>query len=131
MKRLKVTYRTEAKDDLLQIYRWVYEASLDPEVAGRFLDRLVERCDRIGDAPHGGRPRDDLELGLRTVPFEHSAVAACGTPGDRVDVRSAVRAAGAVMGDCGRASCSGIVVADGNLREPLGNGCGGTLGYRG
>ncbi|WP_375273626.1 type II toxin-antitoxin system RelE/ParE family toxin [Methylorubrum thiocyanatum] len=86
MKRLEVTYRTEAKDDLLQIYRWVYEASLDPEVAGRFLDRLVERCDRIGDAPHGGRPRDDLELGLRTVPFEHSAVIAYQVEADRVRI---------------------------------------------
>ena len=86
MKRLKVTYRPEAEDDLLQIYRWVYEASLDPEVAGRFLNRLVERCDRIGDAPHGGRPRDDLEPGLRTVPFERLAVIAYRVEADRVRI---------------------------------------------
>ena len=41
-----------------------------------FVRRIVERCERIGDAPHGGRPRDDLEPGLRTVPFERSAVIA-------------------------------------------------------
>ncbi|UYW29277.1 type II toxin-antitoxin system RelE/ParE family toxin [Methylorubrum extorquens] len=86
MKRLEVTYRSEAEADLLQIYRWVYEASLSPEIADRFLNRLLERCDRIGDAPHGGRPRDDLEPGLRTVPFEHSAVIAYRVEADRVRV---------------------------------------------
>lgn len=86
MRRLNVTYRAEADIDLLQIYRWVYEASLNPDVAGRFLDRLVERCDRIGDAPYGGRPRDDLEPGLRTVPFEHSAVIAYRVEADRVRI---------------------------------------------
>ena len=34
------------------------------------------RALRIGDAPHGGRSRDDLAPGLRTVPFEASAVIA-------------------------------------------------------
>jgi toxin ParE1/3/4 len=86
MKRLKVAYRAEADADLLQIYRWVYEVSLSPEVAQRFLDRLIERCGRIGDALHGGRPRDDLEPGLRTVPFEHSAVIADRVEADRVRV---------------------------------------------
>ncbi|AWI89618.1 type II toxin-antitoxin system RelE/ParE family toxin [Methylobacterium sp. DM1] len=86
MKRLKVVYRAEADADLLQIYRWVYEASLSPEIAERFLDRLMERCGRIGDAPHGGRPRDDLEPGLRTVPFEHSAVIAYRVEADRVRI---------------------------------------------
>ncbi|WP_318012664.1 type II toxin-antitoxin system RelE/ParE family toxin [Mesorhizobium sp. BR1-1-14] len=30
----------------------------------------------IGNAPRGGRLRDDIVPGLRTVPFEHSAVIA-------------------------------------------------------
>ncbi|WP_338041789.1 type II toxin-antitoxin system RelE/ParE family toxin [Methylobacterium organophilum] len=58
----------EASADLLNIYRWVYEASRDPNVARRFLDRLPARCDRSGDAPRGGRLRDDLEPGLRLSP---------------------------------------------------------------
>lgn len=36
----------------------------------------MARCRRIGSVPHGGRPRDDLVPGLRTVPFEHGAVIA-------------------------------------------------------
>ena len=74
MRRFEVIFGAEAETDLLQIYRWVYDASRDPNVAGRFLDRLLSRCERIGDAPQGGRPRYDLEPGLRTVPFERSAV---------------------------------------------------------
>ena len=34
------------------------------------------RARRIGDAPLGGRPRDDLAAGLRTIPFERTAVIA-------------------------------------------------------
>ncbi|MCJ2096478.1 type II toxin-antitoxin system RelE/ParE family toxin [Methylobacterium sp. J-072] len=86
MRRLEVVFRAEAEFDLLQIYRWVYVASRDPDVADRFLDRLVSRCERIGDAPHGGRPRDDLEPGLRTVSFERSAVIAYRIDGDRVEI---------------------------------------------
>ncbi|WP_346016950.1 hypothetical protein [Methylobacterium sp. GC_Met_2] len=70
MRRLKVIFGAEAETGLLQIYRWVYDASRDPNVAGRFLDKLIGRCERIGDAPHGERLRHDLEPGLRTVPFE-------------------------------------------------------------
>lgn len=86
MRRLEVVFRAEAEFDLLQIYRWVYEASRDPDVADRFLDRLVSRCERIGDAPHGGRPRDDLEPGLRTVSFERSAVIAYRVDEDQVQI---------------------------------------------
>ncbi|GEP01087.1 type II toxin-antitoxin system RelE/ParE family toxin [Methylobacterium haplocladii] len=84
MRRLEVVISGEADADLLQIYRWVYEASRDPQVADRFLDRLISRCDRIGDAPRGGRPRDDLEPALRTMPFEHSAVIAYRVEPDHV-----------------------------------------------
>lgn len=58
------------------MYRWVYEVSLDPVTAERFTARLVAACERIGNVPHGGRPRDDLLPGLRTVPFEKRAVIA-------------------------------------------------------
>ena len=34
--------------------------------------------------PRGGRPRDDLEPGLRTVPFERSAVIAYRVESDSV-----------------------------------------------
>ena len=72
---LKFAFRPEALDHLEDIYRLVYRASLSPAVAEGFLRRIRERCRRIGDVPHGGRLRDDLEPGLRAVPFVFFTVA--------------------------------------------------------
>ena len=38
------------------------------------MQRIKARCDLIGDAPLGGRSRDDLGPGLRTFAFERSTV---------------------------------------------------------
>jgi toxin ParE1/3/4 len=74
MRRVKVTLRPEALADLKAIYRSIALASQSHAVASGFIGRILRRCRRIGDVPHGGRPRDDLQPGLRTVPFERSAV---------------------------------------------------------
>ncbi len=74
MRVLKVEYRPEADNDLTEIFERILDISKNPSVAQGFVLRLWERCERIGNAPNGGRPRDDLEPGLRTVPFEKSAV---------------------------------------------------------
>ncbi|MGK6313258.1 type II toxin-antitoxin system RelE/ParE family toxin [Neorhizobium sp. DT-125] len=76
MRRLKVTFRPEAKRELQQIYDYIAEASGSHSVAERFVKRILIRCRKIGDIPYGGRSRDDLQMGLRTVPFEKSAVIA-------------------------------------------------------
>ena len=76
MRRLEVRFRPEALDDLEDIYRLVYRASLSPAVAEGFVKRIRERCRRISGVPLGGRQRDDLEPGLRAVPFERRAVIA-------------------------------------------------------
>ena len=76
MRRLEVTFRPEAIADLQDIYRYIAEISQSHVTAERFTERILARALRIGDAPYGGRPRDDLEPGLRTVPFETSAVIA-------------------------------------------------------
>ena len=76
MRRLPVVFQGEAEADLAGIFHVVLHASQDQSVAEGFIRRIIARCHRIGDAPHGGRPRGDLEPGLRTVPFERSAVIA-------------------------------------------------------
>ncbi len=76
MQHIKVEYRPEAIADLKGIYRTVALASQSHRVAAEFVGRITARCRKIGNAPHGGRPRDDLVEGLRTVPFERSAVIA-------------------------------------------------------
>lgn len=76
LRRLEVRYRPEAVDDLESIFFHVLGASFSVSIAAGFVERMRQRCERIGDAPHGGRPRDDLYPGLRTVPFERTAVIA-------------------------------------------------------
>ncbi|MCJ2135522.1 type II toxin-antitoxin system RelE/ParE family toxin [Methylobacterium sp. J-026] len=74
MRRLPVVFRPQARTDLADIFRTILHRSQDIVTARRFTQRIKDRCDRIGDAPHAGRPRDDLLEGLRTVSFERSAV---------------------------------------------------------
>jgi toxin ParE1/3/4 len=76
MRRLDVYFRPEAIADLQDIYRVIFRISQSHVTATRFVERIMARAQRIGDAPRGGRPRDDLSPGLRTVPFEKTAVIA-------------------------------------------------------
>lgn len=84
MRRLPVSLRREARIDLADIFGVVLHASHGNDIAEGFIRRIIARCRRIGDAPHGGRPRDDLEPGLRTVPFERSAIIAYRVQAERV-----------------------------------------------
>jgi toxin ParE1/3/4 len=76
IRRLEVEYRQSARDDLADIFSFLVENGASPDVALKFVLRIEDRCQKIGDAPRGGRPRNDLRPGLRTIPFEHSAVVA-------------------------------------------------------
>jgi toxin ParE1/3/4 len=76
IQRLAVVLSEEAIADLEAIAAYVLESSGSETIASRLVDRIKDRCQNIGNAPRGGRPRDDIVQGLRTVPFEHSAVIA-------------------------------------------------------
>ena len=76
MLRLPVAWRPQAQDDLDDIFFRVLKASQNVDVAEGYVQRIKACCDRIGDVPHGGRPRNDLQPGLRIVPFEKRAVIA-------------------------------------------------------
>jgi toxin ParE1/3/4 len=74
MQRFPVEYRTDAVEDIEQLFDYILQASFDVVTAARFTDRVFERCEKIGDAPFGGVSRDDLGPGIRIVPFERKAV---------------------------------------------------------
>jgi toxin ParE1/3/4 len=74
MRRLKVEYRPEALNDLGEIYRYIILRSQNRKIAREFVKRIRHRCNKIGLVPKGGIRRDDLAVGLRSVPFEHSAM---------------------------------------------------------
>lgn len=70
---LEVRYRDSARTDLDQIF-WYIAAASSPNIAFAYVQRMEARCRKIGEAPGSGRPRGDLYPGLRTIPFERSAV---------------------------------------------------------
>lgn len=82
--RLEVDYQESATNDLANIFSYIVEAGGSVDAALRFVLRIEDRCRTIGNAPRGGRSRDDVMPGLRTVPFEHSAVIAYVIDGDKI-----------------------------------------------
>ncbi|MGF9562214.1 type II toxin-antitoxin system RelE/ParE family toxin [Neorhizobium sp. JUb45] len=74
MKRLPIQYRPTAKDDIEAVFIYVLETSQRFSIAQRLVDRLMARCESIGNAPLGGVARPDLGNGIRMVPFENRAV---------------------------------------------------------
>ncbi|MDQ6432942.1 type II toxin-antitoxin system RelE/ParE family toxin [Mesorhizobium sp. LHD-90] len=86
IQRLRVELRQSALDDLRNVAKHITEGSGSSTVARRFIGRIKDRCYRIGDIPRGGRTRDDISPGLRTVPFERSAVITYVIEGDRVQI---------------------------------------------
>jgi toxin ParE1/3/4 len=74
MRRIPVILLEGAISDLQDIYRYIAGQSGSPTTAIRFIRRIRRRCQRIGQVPFGGRARDDLQVGLRTVPFERSTI---------------------------------------------------------
>ncbi|MBO6640522.1 MAG: type II toxin-antitoxin system RelE/ParE family toxin [Roseitalea sp.] len=84
MKRLEVRFAKSAIDDLKSIYEFVFDRSRSANLADGFVDRIEARCMKVGNAPHGGTARDDLAPGLRTVPFERTALIAYRIEDDRV-----------------------------------------------
>ena len=65
MSRPKLTDQAEA--DLEDI--WVHIARDSPANATRFINRVLERCERLADMPGTGRSRADLGPDLRSVPL--------------------------------------------------------------
>lgn len=84
MTPLEVIFSEEADADIATIYAWIARETDSLEVALGFVSRIVDRCEKIGDAPHGGKARDDLAPGVRTVPFEKAALIAYRAEADRV-----------------------------------------------
>jgi toxin ParE1/3/4 len=63
---------SEAEDDLFEIYRYVAEHG-GAERADGFDRRIRAACEKLADFPNRGTPRNPLEPGLRSIPFERRA----------------------------------------------------------
>ncbi|MBY0458374.1 MAG: type II toxin-antitoxin system RelE/ParE family toxin [Gemmataceae bacterium] len=61
----RVTRTAAAERDFEEILEWLSEHS--PKVAERFPAELDTRCRRLASQPLTGRPRDELQPGLRSI----------------------------------------------------------------
>lgn len=84
MRRLEVELSEQAIADLEAIFIFIFDRTRSARVADGFVNRIEARCMKIGEVPHGGRARDDLAPGTRTVPFERTALIAYRIEDERV-----------------------------------------------
>lgn len=62
----RVTRRPLAEADILEI--WDYIADDNPAAADRWVDRLDEKLRLLATQPMLGRARDELTVGIRSMP---------------------------------------------------------------
>ena len=86
MKGLTVSLRPGAIEDLKDIYDWIVSESGHPQIAGNLIDRILDRCESLAAFPMKGRARDDLQSGVRILPFERIAVIAYRILADEIEV---------------------------------------------
>jgi toxin ParE1/3/4 len=66
VKRLKLVISDEAIADLIDLWTYISEDSL--ERADRFVDQIHEKCEILAGTPMMGRERSELLAGMRSFP---------------------------------------------------------------
>lgn len=86
MKRLDVLYGPNAPLDIEHLEEWLILNGAGLSTIDRYISRLRDRCEKIGDLPYGGRDRHDLATDLRTVIFENRILIAYKVHPDHVEI---------------------------------------------
>ena len=86
MKRLTVRLRAHASQNIKDIFDWIASESGYPQIAEKFIDRIYDACESLGEFPMKGRARNDLKKDVRILPFERVAVIAYRILADEVEV---------------------------------------------
>jgi toxin ParE1/3/4 len=73
VKKRRVRFLAVANAELKSIFDWIVDASGHPIVAEKFIMRIIDRCEQLGDFPELGVARDDLLEGMRLLAFERRA----------------------------------------------------------
>ena len=67
---LTLRYLAQAKDDIIEIKRYIEGECGSEDVALQFTDKLREQCRRLAELPGQlGRPRPELRCDLRSFPY--------------------------------------------------------------
>lgn len=85
MSRYRVILSGKARDQLEALYRYI-SAAASPDIARRYTDFIVEKCESLADFPDRGTPRDDLRPGLRTIVFRRRLIIVYGVEPNLVTI---------------------------------------------
>jgi len=85
VKRRRVVFTPEARNDLFEIYDWITEKA-SPQIAITYIDRIEAYCLGFELASERGHRCDDISLGLRIVGFERRVTIAFAADEDRVTI---------------------------------------------
>lgn len=85
MKRRKVIFAPEAREDLIALYDWIADAA-GANVAIGYVERLETWCLDFDLASERGSLRTDIRPGMRVVGFERRVTVAFTVDEDRVTI---------------------------------------------
>ena len=81
----EVRFSREATDDLFEIWLHIAKDS-GSDRADDVEARLRAACLKLSDFPGRGSPHDEIEAGLRSIPFERRATIYYRVTGDSVEI---------------------------------------------
>jgi toxin ParE1/3/4 len=80
-----VVFSPQAQDQLLDLYHYIAEASF-PSRAARYVDALVDHCERLETFPQRGIVYDDIRPGLRVTHYRRRTAIAFVVQSDRIEI---------------------------------------------
>jgi toxin ParE1/3/4 len=80
---LRVVFAPEAEAQLGELYDYI-AGRATPEVAGRYVEGVIDYCEGLAVFPTRGSARDDIRPGLRTTSYRKRTVIAFAVSGDRL-----------------------------------------------
>jgi toxin ParE1/3/4 len=85
VKRRRVVFTPEARNDLFEIYDWI-AAKAGFQIAISYIERIETYCLGFELSSERGHRRDDISPGLRIVGFERRVTIAFAVNDDRVTI---------------------------------------------
>lgn len=82
---LRVVFAPEAETQIGELYDYIASRAT-AEVAGRYVDELIDSCEGLAVFPTRGSARDDIRPGLRTTSYRKRTVIAFAVSGERLMV---------------------------------------------
>lgn len=80
-----VVFSPEAESQLIALQSHL-AAAASPEIAGNYIEKIIEQCERLQTFPMRGTLRNDIRPGLRTFGFQRRVTIAFDVTVDMVTI---------------------------------------------